>query len=157
MPSNIIKELNRACIAEIATVEFGFAAIEIPKQNLDVMIHNITFGCLNTDIADRNVFISQYAAILRNTSIDENTTALPLAPLDFPSGTEILWFGNASQVGSVNNVVFPKPFILQGGNNYLIYACVPAYSAVRTATVYVNLSINAEVVTNRNSDNWRLR
>lgn len=158
MPSNIIKDLNRTCLAVISTVEFGFAAIEIPKQNLDVVIKGITFGCLNTDIADKNTFVSQYIAILRNANIDENTTALPLVPNGFPSGSEILWFGNASNVGSVNHVDFANPFRLPAGNNYIIYCCVPAYSGARTATVYPFVSINAEVLSqNDSSMNWRLR
>lgn len=158
MPSNIIKVLNRTSMAVISTVEFGFAGIEIPKQNLDVVIKAITFGCLNTDIADKNAFISQYIAILRNANIDLNTTALPLVPTSFPPGSELMWFGNSSNVGSVNHVDFSQPFRLQAGNNYFVYCCVPAYSVARTATVYPFVSINAEVMNNDNKSSlWNLK
>lgn len=158
MPSNIIKTLNRTAIAPISTVEFGFTAIEIPKQNLDVYIHSLTFGCLNIDVADKNAFVSQYVAILRNANITENTTAFPLDPLAFPSGSEILWFGNASNVGSVNTVNFGKSFVLPAGNDYLVYCCVPAYNGVRTATVYPFVSINANVDQGENTTSaWRMR
>ncbi len=157
MPNNIIKEINRASIALASTSEICFAAIEIPKQNLDVALYSITFGCVITALADKQNFISQYACVLRNASIDNNFTALPLSPTAFPSGSDVLWFGNASDVGSVNQIDFgDRPFILQGGNNYLIYVCQPAFNGARTASIYTHISVNAEVLTNRAQGEWRL-
>lgn len=164
MPSNIIKTINRNCIAVISTVEFGFAAIEIEKQSSDILIYDLSFGCVLTSKTDQTNYISQYAAILRNASLDTNFTAVPLSPdlivTPTPAGMEQLWMESNSQCGSNNTKQFgAKPFILPGGNNYLIYASVPAFSAARNATVYVHLSVNAEV-SNNNSNiaaGWRLR
>ena len=159
MPNNIIQEINRTAMAIVATSEICFSAIEMPKQNLDIEIYSLTFGCLLTTAADKSAFISQYAVILRNANIDNNYTATPLTPNTFPSGSDILWFGNASDVSAPCHIDFgDEPLILQAGNKYLAYVCQPAFNGARTGTIYPHISLNARVPNYQNQDvKWRVR
>lgn len=159
MPNNIIQEINRTAMAVVATSEICFAAIQMPKQNLDIEVYSLTFGCVLTTAADKSAFISQYAAILRNANIDENYTATPLTPNTFPSGSDIQWFGNASDVSAPCHIDFgDEPFILQAGNNYLVYVCQPAFNGARTGIIYPHITLNARVpnYADKNSK-WRIR
>lgn len=159
MSTQIILELNRSVVAIAnAATPTVFAGIRIPKQNSDILIKNITWGCLIATAIDRTNYTGQYVAILRNTSgIDENSVSSAFAPI-FTNGVEVLWAATQNALGAQNHCAFEDGFILHGGNEYMVYACVPNITGSITGTIYIVLSINAESLSNdAKQTNWRMR
>jgi len=158
MPTNVINAFNRTCFATIIPGEPNtYAAIELTKRTEPIAINSITFGSQITDAADRALYRGQYVAIIRNLTIDSDTTFSTLAPLSLPPGSEILWMDFQNELGAQNHFVFNSPFILPPGDKYVIVAPSPRFSAAISTTVYYHVSLNADLTTPNKALEWRLR
>lgn len=159
MPNYISKDMSRVAMAVNLVGEIVFAAITIPKQSNAIEVCSLTFGNVYTAIADKNNAVSQYAAIIKNGNVTDDTTALPSSPLLQNIGGEIIWFGCLQGVDGNQHIDFgDKPLVLPGGDSYVVYCCAPLVNTGATATMYPFISINASALdlVNRNID-WRMQ
>jgi len=163
MPSVIIKELNRSAFTTRETTDIAatFAAIEIDKQAQPVLIHSIGYGGNTVNNTDRPNYQSQWCAIVRNLSIDTTYSLLqPIAPINLPAGSEIVWMDMINGLNGNVHREFPEPFILPPGDRYMILSTSPYINGGFNGSIYHYVSLNAEVAQYHDANRagkWRLR
>lgn len=148
MPSRIVKELNRGIFATRETTDITavFAAYEIERQTQPVLINSIGYGGNTINTTDRSNYQSQWAAIIRNLSIDLSYSLLnSIAPINLPPGADIMWIDMINGLNGNVHRNFSQPFVLPPGDKYHIITVSPYINVGINAAIYFYLSINAEL------------
>lgn len=158
MPTNIGNEINHSVLAtRVSGVDSSgvFAAIQLRKRNVDILVKSITWGCIVPDATDRTNFIGAYAMLVRNMPFNSSNTFSAVAPVGLPSGSDLLWVQSLPALGTAH-ANFDGNLILPAGNDYALVVPAPALSAGNSGTLYMFGSINADLQSFGEMQKWNM-